>query len=84
MLNWFPKTDAAGRSPLRFVRQHAKTVVGAAEALQFVSASLYSLGHRGNDAQKTMGIITVCYIRLDSWRVTSMCRSWSSFHAKVR
>jgi len=25
---------------------------------QFVSASLYSLGHGGNDAQKTMGIIT--------------------------
>jgi inorganic phosphate transporter, PiT family len=27
--------------------------------LQFVSSSLYSLGHGGNDAQKTMGIITV-------------------------
>jgi PiT family inorganic phosphate transporter len=27
--------------------------------LQFVSASLMSLGHGGNDAQKTMGIITV-------------------------
>jgi PiT family inorganic phosphate transporter len=27
--------------------------------LQFVSASLFSLGHGGNDAQKTMGIITV-------------------------
>jgi len=26
--------------------------------LQFFSASLYSLGHGGNDAQKTMGIIT--------------------------
>src|SRR3989344_6920357 len=26
--------------------------------LQFVSAALYSLGHGGNDAQKTMGIIT--------------------------
>ena len=26
---------------------------------QLVSASLYSLGHGGNDAQKTMGIITV-------------------------
>ena len=25
--------------------------------LQFVSASMYSLGHGGNDAQKTMGII---------------------------
>jgi PiT family inorganic phosphate transporter len=27
--------------------------------LQFASASLYSLGHGGNDAQKTMGIIAV-------------------------
>src|ERR1043165_3998806 len=27
--------------------------------LQFVSASLYSLGHGGNDAQKSMGIIAV-------------------------
>jgi PiT family inorganic phosphate transporter len=27
--------------------------------LQFVSAALYSLGHGGNDAQKTMGIISV-------------------------
>jgi PiT family inorganic phosphate transporter len=27
--------------------------------LQFVSASLYSLGHGGNDAQKTMGVISV-------------------------
>jgi PiT family inorganic phosphate transporter len=28
-------------------------------SLQFVSASLYSLGHGGNDAQKTIGIIAV-------------------------
>jgi PiT family inorganic phosphate transporter len=28
-------------------------------SLQFVSASLYSLGHGGNDAQKTMGVIAV-------------------------
>src|SRR5205823_12075053 len=27
--------------------------------LQLVSSSLYSLGHGGNDAQKTMGIIAV-------------------------
>ena len=27
--------------------------------LQFISASLYSLGHGGNDAQKTMGIIAM-------------------------
>lgn len=32
---------------------------GAFRRLQFISASLYSLGHGGNDAQKTMGIIAV-------------------------
>jgi len=32
---------------------------GIFRKLQFVSASLYSLGHGGNDAQKTMGIIAV-------------------------
>jgi PiT family inorganic phosphate transporter len=34
-------------------------VDNAFRLLQFVSASLYSLGHGGNDAQKTMGIIAV-------------------------
>jgi PiT family inorganic phosphate transporter len=32
-------------------------VDGLFRKVQFVSASLYSLGHGGNDAQKTMGII---------------------------
>ena len=32
---------------------------GGFNKAQFISASLYSLGHGGNDAQKTMGIITV-------------------------
>lgn len=31
----------------------------ASRKLQFVSAALYSIGHGGNDAQKTMGIIAV-------------------------
>ena len=34
--------------------------------LQFVSASLYSLGHGGNDAQKTMGIIWMLLIAANS------------------
>jgi PiT family inorganic phosphate transporter len=34
--------------------------------LQFVSASLYSLGHGGNDAQKTMGIIWMLLIAADA------------------
>src|SRR5262245_57277676 len=42
-----------------FVRYTPFAVDRAFRSLQFVSASLYSIGHGGNDAQKTMGIITV-------------------------
>ncbi|OEO32294.1 inorganic phosphate transporter [Devosia insulae DS-56] len=42
-----------------FVRSTPFRVDGTFRILQFVSASLYSLGHGGNDAQKTMGIIAV-------------------------
>ena len=42
-----------------FVRSHALWRRPTLPQLQFVSASLYSLGHGGNDAQKTMGIIAV-------------------------
>ncbi len=41
------------------VRANPRAVDGAFRHLQFLSASLYSLGHGGNDAQKTMGIIAV-------------------------
>jgi PiT family inorganic phosphate transporter len=40
-----------------FVRSTPYAVDRRFRMLQFVSASLYSLGHGGNDAQKTMGII---------------------------
>ncbi|MDR7039906.1 PiT family inorganic phosphate transporter [Methylobacterium sp. BE186] len=42
-----------------FVRATPFAVDNTFRTLQFVSASLYSLGHGGNDAQKTMGIIAV-------------------------
>jgi PiT family inorganic phosphate transporter len=42
-----------------FVRATPSTADKVSRRLQFVSASLYSLGHGGNDAQKTMGIIAV-------------------------
>lgn len=44
----------AGSTPRRVDRWFQK--------LQFVSAALYSLGHGGNDAQKTMGIIWMLLI----------------------
>jgi PiT family inorganic phosphate transporter len=42
-----------------FIRTTPYAVDTLFRSLQFVSASLYSLGHGGNDAQKTMGIIAV-------------------------
>jgi PiT family inorganic phosphate transporter len=42
-----------------FLRSTPFAVDRTFQHLQFVSASLYSLGHGGNDAQKTMGIIAV-------------------------
>jgi PiT family inorganic phosphate transporter len=42
-----------------FVRFTPGAVDGTFRSLQLVSASLYSLGHGANDAQKTMGIIAV-------------------------
>jgi inorganic phosphate transporter, PiT family len=41
------------------VRATPFAVDNAFRTLQFLSASLYSLGHGGNDAQKTMGVIAV-------------------------
>jgi PiT family inorganic phosphate transporter len=42
-----------------FVRVMPSTADSTFRRLQLLSASLYSLGHGGNDAQKTMGIIAV-------------------------
>jgi len=42
-----------------FVRSSPSAVDNTFRSLQFISAALYSLGHGGNDAQKTMGIIAV-------------------------
>jgi PiT family inorganic phosphate transporter len=41
-----------------FVRTRPALVDTIFRQVQFISASLYSLGHGGNDAQKTIGIIT--------------------------
>jgi PiT family inorganic phosphate transporter len=42
-----------------FLRATPFAVDRTFQYLQFISASFYSLGHGGNDAQKTMGIIAV-------------------------
>ncbi len=45
-----------------FMRSTPRRVDRWFRQLQFVSAALYSLGHGGNDAQKTMGIIWMLLI----------------------
>jgi inorganic phosphate transporter, PiT family len=45
-----------------FRRAHPHKVDTAFRRLQLVSAAIYSLGHGGNDAQKTMGIIVMLLI----------------------
>jgi PiT family inorganic phosphate transporter len=45
-----------------FFRQPQQRVNRAFRVLQFFSAALYSIGHGGNDAQKTMGIILALLI----------------------
>ncbi|HEX8916769.1 MAG TPA: inorganic phosphate transporter [Humisphaera sp.] len=42
-----------------FRRAHPHRIDTAFRRLQLVSAAIYSLGHGGNDAQKTMGIIVL-------------------------
>ncbi len=42
-----------------FVKATPALADGAFRRLQFLSAAAFSLGHGGNDAQKTMGVITV-------------------------
>jgi PiT family inorganic phosphate transporter len=45
-----------------FVRGHPQRIEKWFRRMQLVSASMYSLGHGGNDAQKTMGIIWMLLI----------------------
>src|SRR5919198_1424999 len=43
----------------KFRQRHPGKVQGVFRKGQLISAALYSLGHGGNDAQKTMGIIAI-------------------------
>lgn len=45
-----------------FARSNPTRVDSIFRKVQFFSASMYSLGHGGNDAQKTMGIITALLV----------------------
>jgi PiT family inorganic phosphate transporter len=56
-----------------FRRSHPSAIDRYFRRGQLLSAALYSLGHGGNDAQKTMGIIVVLLstAKLDAWAYRS-------------
>lgn len=48
--------------------------------LQLLSAAAYSLGHGGNDAQKTMGIVAGALYTAGLMSKSDMLASWGNFH----
>ena len=65
-------------------KKHPTRINKAARRLQLLSAALYSLGHGGNDAQKTMGIIA-SLIFAAGWTKTFHVPLWVvlSAHAAI-
>ena len=59
-----------------FVRANPRAVEPTFQWLQFAAASLISLGHGGNDAQKTMGIIAVLLFSQGHLGSTFYVPSW--------
>jgi inorganic phosphate transporter, PiT family len=54
-----------------FNKKPSSQINGIFRKLQLVSAALYSLGHGSNDAQKTMGIITILLINAGVIHISS-------------
>src|SRR5436853_2864742 len=64
--------------------KNPRTVDNWFRRLQLISAAAYSIGHGGNDAQKTMGIVagalfTAGYMTPTTWRTTGADSSGRSF-----
>lgn len=59
-----------------FVRSTPRRVDNWFRRMQLVSASMYSLGHGGNDAQKTMGIIWMLLIAAGASTATDPLPIW--------
>ena len=59
-----------------FVRSTPRRIDRWFQRLQFVSAALYSLGHGGNDAQKTMGIIWMLLIAANLSKASEPLPFW--------
>ena len=59
-----------------FVKTPLRTADKMLRSLQMVSAALYSLGHGGNNAQKTMGVIWMLLIAAGSQSAAEDLPSW--------
>lgn len=60
--------------------QTPRSVDGWFRKLQLISAAAYSLGHGGNDAQKTMGIVAGALYTAGLMTRAEMAGNWGRFH----
>ena len=63
-----------------FQRSAPQQVDGLFRRLQLLSAAAYSLGHGGNDAQKTMGIIAGALYSAGIMSRSEFSTTWGKFH----
>ena len=63
-----------------FRRKSPQQVDGLFRKLQLLSAAAYSLGHGGNDAQKTMGIVAGALYTGGIMSKADMAGDWGKFH----
>jgi inorganic phosphate transporter, PiT family len=63
-----------------FRRKPPQTVDKTFRKLQLLSAAAYSLGHGGNDAQKTMGIIAGALYTAGLMTKSDMLGNWGNLH----
>ena len=63
-----------------FRRQSPRQVDKLFRRLQLLSAAAYSLGHGGNDAQKTMGIVAGALYTAGVMRKEDFAANWGAWH----
>ncbi len=63
-----------------FRRKSPRQVDGWFRKLQLISAAAYSLGHGGNDAQKTMGIVAGALYTAGIMSKADFAANWGKFH----
>jgi PiT family inorganic phosphate transporter len=63
-----------------FRRSSPQNVDGLFRKLQLISAAAYSLGHGGNDAQKTMGIVAGALYTAGYMSKADIAGDWGKFH----